>query len=145
MTVRVLHEATRDCFSISELIVWDRATGEARAQRRLHLIERRLRSLEHRRHRVDLDPAPVGQADHLVQVAGRVLDVGGRVRRDPLVQHRLVVETRKDRDVGRPIESQPVQLDGEDGGERAQRVDELLAVEAGGRCRRFRRGHRIGR
>jgi len=60
-------------------------------------------------HGIDLEAPRARNEDNLVQVPRcGFLDVGGRVRRDVLVQHGFVIEARNDGDVRRIHPVQPV-------------------------------------
>ena len=65
--------------------------------------------------------------DHqFVEVArGGVLDVGGGVRRDALVQHRLVVEAGQRGHRRRVVERDAIELDGQDRPERLERLERV--------------------
>ena len=74
-----------------------------------------------------------GGERHFVQVAGEpVLDVGGRVRLDPLVEHRLVVEARDEGNRGDEAQRDSIELHGADRSELAHSVQRLLDLFRGG-------------
>ncbi|MYD87435.1 MAG: hypothetical protein F4Y14_15400 [Acidobacteria bacterium] len=93
---------------------------------------------------VDLDPAPRGYADHLVQPpAVDILDVGRGVGRDAFVQLRLVVQAGQHRHRLGQGHRHSVHLDCVQPRERREGVEELPARRAvcGGRWRSNGGGH----
>src|SRR5919106_6073458 len=92
------------------------------------------------RDRVDLDSLLGRNADDFMQVArGRVLQVGGGMWRDALVQHRLVIEAGDDRNLPLARRGETIQLDGENRTEWAQHGEYPIRLLARvHRCRDLR-------
>ena len=62
------------------------------------------------------------------ETAARVLHIGRCVRRNPVVQHRLVIEAWQNRHAWRTLKLHAIQLDGQHGAKGPERVDERLRV-----------------
>ena len=61
-------------------------------------------------------------------MAAAVLHVGGCVRRDPIVQHRFVIQAGEHGHAGRTLQLHAIELDGQHGAKGAERIDKRLRV-----------------
>ena len=107
----------------------DAVIGQSSRHQRQQPILRLRGMLAPGRDGIDFDPTLGGNAHELVQIArSGFLDVGGRVRRDPFVQHRFVVEAGQHRDRSQARRRQTIQLDGENRAEFLQGLEHTLGV-----------------